>query len=91
MDKDSNIRQDNIIAFNHGRGNNWAMSYTVERPAKDLLHKARGFTNIQDKVDATKKPTKTMRPEFDTLVNIKHFDLYEENRAMIEAVRDRVA
>lgn len=56
--------------FDHGRGNNWAMSYSI----------------LNTK---SKKPKRNLKKEFITH-DIKNFDVFEENRALISSVLDFV-
>jgi tubulin delta len=62
--------------FDHGRGNNWAMSY------------ARNVSSSQREKERAKKETKKGKGSEFMLFNIKEFDVYAENNALIQNILD---
>lgn len=87
--RSNRIDRSDAVVFNHGRGNNWSMSFAVQRPDFKVQNGNRNDgKGAGEKGDGKKLAKK--KPEFDTMINIKHFDLYAENRAMVEAVKEKV-
>ncbi len=75
----------NSITYQHGRGNNWAMSFCLQEAADRQASPGRSQPQQKQRQVVPQKP----KPQFDSY-NYQRFDLFAENREIVEKTKEKV-
>jgi len=97
MKKGKIWNKDNVITYNHGRGNNWAMSFSLpymvkgKGGEKNKMEKGRSPGRSPERVEkkGEKGEPKMKRPHFDNF-NFQHFDVHSENQEIVDRSKNKV-